>query len=252
MLRRLLRAMLRSCGAIRNGMLILLMKAYHRLFGAVREHGHPTGTGESDNEDKDREGSKGRRRYHTVPRCCAYLYSINGRHGRIISTEPQTRAEQALTSGTKSQISAECSDHNSLIFLQRLSFNVLPMARHRSLVFLGGGSHSYMILSCFHRYLCYLCYLLGAPTTDPGLLDFAACQKKHLRHCVMGCFTTAESLYGCHSLPQHDNQSNSGPKIGGDEVCIFHIPRNNFLQKSLCAKDKGHSNDTFGNRFEVH
>src|SRR5437762_11060702 len=28
----------------------------------------------------------------------------------------------------------------------------------------------------------------------------------------MGCFTTAKSLSGCHSLPQHDNQSSSGPK----------------------------------------
>jgi hypothetical protein len=41
-------------------------------------------------------------------------------------------------------------------------------------------------------------------------------------------------------------------KIGGGRVCIFHIPRNNFLQKAFCAKDRGYSNDTFGNRFEVH
>jgi hypothetical protein len=32
----------------------------------------------------------------------------------------------------------------------------------------------------------YLCYLLRVPATDPGLLDFAACPKKHLRYCVMG------------------------------------------------------------------
>ena len=38
--------------------------------------------------------------------------------------------------------------------------------------------------------------LLRVPTTD--LLDFAACLKKHLRYCVMGCFTIAESVYGCH------------------------------------------------------
>src|SRR2546423_2653695 len=52
----------------------------------------------------------------------------------------------------------------------------------------------------------YLRCLLRVPATDPGLLDFAACSKKHLRYCVVGCFTTAESLSGCHSLPQHDNQ----------------------------------------------
>ena len=48
----------------------------------------------------------------------------------------------------------------------------------------------------------YLCCLLRVPATDPGLLDFAACSKKHLRYCVVGCFTTAESLSGCHSLPK--------------------------------------------------
>src|SRR5271154_566177 len=52
----------------------------------------------------------------------------------------------------------------------------------------------------------YLRYLLRVPATNPGLLDFAACSKKHLGYCVVGCFTTAESLSGCHSLPQHDNQ----------------------------------------------
>ena len=40
---------------------------------------------------------------------------------------------------------------------------------------------------------------LLVPTTD--LLDFAACPKKHLRYCVVGCFTTAESVCGCHFLP---------------------------------------------------
>src|SRR5271156_3628760 len=52
----------------------------------------------------------------------------------------------------------------------------------------------------------YLCYLLRVPATDPGLLDFAACSKKYLRYYVVGCFTTAESLSGCYSLPQHDKQ----------------------------------------------
>ena len=98
----------------------------------------------------------------------------------------------------------------------------------------------------------YLCCLLRVPATDPGLLGFAACLKKHLRYCVVGCFTTAESLSGCHSLPQHDNQSSNDPKIGGGGVYIIHIQRNNFLQKAPCAKDKRRSNDTFGNRFEVH
>jgi hypothetical protein len=52
----------------------------------------------------------------------------------------------------------------------------------------------------------YLRYLLRVPATDPGLLDFAACSKKHLRNCVMGCFTIVESLSGYYSLPQYDNQ----------------------------------------------
>jgi hypothetical protein len=52
----------------------------------------------------------------------------------------------------------------------------------------------------------HLCYLLRVPATDPGLLGFAACSKKHLRYCVMGCFTTPESLSGCHSYLSMNNQ----------------------------------------------
>jgi len=98
----------------------------------------------------------------------------------------------------------------------------------------------------------YLFCLLRVPATDPGLLDFAACSKKYLRYCIMGCFTTADFLSGCHSYLSIITRSSSGPKIGGGEVCIFHIPRNNFLQKALCAKGRGRLDDTFGNRFEVH
>jgi hypothetical protein len=99
----------------------------------------------------------------------------------------------------------------------------------------------------------YLRYLLRVPATNPGLLDFAACSKKHLRYCVVGCFTTTESLSGCHSLPQHDNQVKQWSKrLAVAEFVHVHIPRDNFLQKALCAKDKGHSNVTFGDRFEVH
>jgi hypothetical protein len=47
-------------------------------------------------------------------------------------------------------------------------------------------------------------------------------------------------------------RSSSGPKISGGGVCIFHIPRNNFLQKALRVKHRGHLNDTFEIRFEVH
>ena len=83
----------------------------------------------------------------------------------------------------------------------------------------------------------HLCYLLRVPATDPGLLGFAACSKKHLRYCVMGCFTTPESLSGCHSLPQHGQPGQAVvQKIGGGIVCTFHIPRNNFLQKALCQR----------------
>jgi hypothetical protein len=47
--------------------------------------------------------------------------------------------------------------------------------------------------------------LLRLPTTYPNLFDFTGRSKKYLRHGAVGCFTTADSLCACHSLPQHDN-----------------------------------------------
>jgi hypothetical protein len=35
-------------------------------------------------------------------------------------------------------------------------------------------------------------------------------------------------------------------------ACTFHTPSNEVLHKTHCAKDRGRSKDTFGNRFEVY
>jgi hypothetical protein len=44
-------------------------------------------------------------------------------------------------------------------------------------------------------------------------------------------------------------RSSSGPKDWRwQSLYISHTEGDNFLQKALCAKDRGHSNDTFGNR----
>ena len=41
-------------------------------------------------------------------------------------------------------------------------------------------------------------YLLPTPASSTS----QPTQKKHLRYYIVGCFTTAESLPGCHSLPK--------------------------------------------------
>jgi len=97
----------------------------------------------------------------------------------------------------------------------------------------------------------YLCYLLRVPATDLSLVDFAVCLKKHLRYCVMDCFTTAKSLPAAILYLSMITSQAMVQRLAVAEF-VFHIPRNNFLQKALCTKDRGHLNDTFENRFEVH
>jgi hypothetical protein len=48
-----------------------------------------------------------------------------------------------------------------------------------------------------------------------------------------------------------ENQSNTRDTLPR-AACIFHILGNKVLHKTRCAKDRGRSKDTFGNRFEVY
>jgi hypothetical protein len=48
-----------------------------------------------------------------------------------------------------------------------------------------------------------------------------------------------------------ENQSNTRDTLPW-AACIFHILGNKVLHKTRCAKDRGRSKDTFGNRFEVY
>jgi hypothetical protein len=51
---------------------------------------------------------------------------------------------------------------------------------------------------------------------------------KHLRYCVVGCFTTAESISVCRSLPQHDNQVKQWSKRLAVAEFV-HLPRVRFI-----------------------
>jgi len=43
------------------------------------------------------------------------------------------------------------------------------------------------------------------PAAFLGPLNFVARSMKYLRYYAVGCFTIADSLSACHSLPQYDN-----------------------------------------------
>ena len=107
------------------------------------------------------------------------------------------------------------------------------------------------------EYLCCLLFLLMLPPTStcyrprPPRLRGLLKEAPGILCCglLLPRPNSFPAAIFCHSII---TRSSSGPKIGGGGVCILHIPRNNLLQKALCAKDREHLNDTFWNRFEVH
>jgi len=92
----------------------------------------------------------------------------------------------------------------------------------------------------------YLCCLLRVPVLP---LTSTCCLPRppQLRGPLKGVPEMLCRGLLCHSrfsfrLPllclSTTTRSSGGPKIGRGGVCAFHIPRNNFLQRTLCAKNR--------------
>jgi hypothetical protein len=99
----------------------------------------------------------------------------------------------------------------------------------------------------------YLRYLLRAPMLPPTSTSYRP-RPPRLRGLLKEApeiFTTPESLSGCHSLPQYDNQVRQWSKRLAVAEFVHFTYRGITSCRKRCAKDRGHSNYTFGNRFEV-